>query len=201
MNQNVSTTSPSRRLGTRQLTTVGMLSAISIIMAVTPLGFIQIPGFPARVTLMHIPVIVGAILEGPLVGFLIGLIFGVFSFAQNWMAPTSALFFAFRNPLVSILPRVLIGIVAYYSCKYMFSKNQVVKLGTAAILGSLTNTFGVLSVINILYGERAAAIFKATPETVTKVIYGIAVTNGVPEAIVAVIITVPVIMTLKKIKK
>lgn len=201
MNQNVSTTGTAKRLGTKQITIVGMLSAISIIMAVTPLGFIQIPGLPARVTLMHIPVIVGAILEGPIVGLMIGFIFGVFSFAQNWMAPTSTLFFAFRNPLVSVLPRVLIGIVVYYSYKYMIGKNEAVKLGTAALLGSLTNTFGVLTMINILFGERAAVIFKATPETITKVIYGVAVTNGTPEFIVAILITIPVVMALKKIKK
>jgi uncharacterized membrane protein len=201
MNQNVSTTGTSKRLGTRQLTIVGMLSAISIIMAMTPLGFIQIPGLPARVTLMHIPVIVGAILEGPIVGIMIGFIFGAFSFAQNWMAPTSALFFAFRNPLVSILPRVLIGIIAYYTYKHMFGKNDSVKLGAAAVLGSLMNTFGVLSMINIFYGERAAQILKATPETITKVIYGMALTNGTPEFIVATMITIPVVMALRKIKE
>ena len=62
---------------------------------------------------MHIPVIVGAIVEGPLVGGLIGLIFGLFSMFQAATNP-HPVSFVFLNPVVSILPRVLIGVVTYY---------------------------------------------------------------------------------------
>lgn len=199
MNQNVSTAHAARRLGTRQLTIVGMLSAISIIMALTPLGFIQLP--MARATLMHIPVIIGAIIEGPVVGLLIGLIFGVFSLVQNFVAPTSALFFAFQNPLVSVLPRVLIPITAYYSYKYMIGKSETLKIGVGTVIGTLTNTFGVLTMIFLLYAQRYAEMKGIAESTVAGVIYGIALTNGIPEVIVAVIITIPVVIALKRIKK
>lgn len=199
MNNNVSTVSAGRRLGTRQLTMIGMLSAISIVLGATGYGFIPLP--MAKATILHIPVIIGAILEGPIVGAMIGLIFGVFSLIQNYVAPSSAFFFAFQNPLVSVLPRVLIGIIAYYTYKYMFGKNEAIKIGAATILGTLTNTFGVLTMINILYASHAAKVLKATVSTVTKVIYGIALTNGIPEVIVAVVITIPVVMALKKIRK
>lgn len=199
MNNYVSTVSAGRRLGTRQLTTIGMLSAISIVLGATGYGFIPLP--MAKATILHIPVIIGAILEGPIVGAMIGLIFGVFSLIQNYVAPSSAFFFAFQNPLVSVLPRVLIGIIAYYTYKYMFGKNEAIKIGAATILGTVTNTFGVLTMINILYASHAAKVLKATVATVTKVIYGIALTNGIPEVIVAVVITIPVVMALKKIRK
>lgn len=199
MNQNVSTVRTGRKLGTRQLTMVGMLSAISIVLGATGYGFIPLP--MAKATILHIPVIIGAILEGPVVGTMIGLMFGVFSLIQNYVAPTSALFFAFQNPLVSVLPRILIGITSYYSYKYMFGKNTVIKVGAGTIIGTLTNTVGVLTMINIIYAARAAIVLKATPATVTKVIYGIALTNGIPEVIVAVIITIPVVMALKKMRR
>lgn len=199
MNNNLSTASASRKLGTRQLTMIGMLSAISIVLGATGYGFIPLP--MAKATILHIPVIIGAILEGPIVGAMIGLLFGVFSLIQNYVAPSSALFFAFQNPLVSVLPRILIGIVAYYTYKYMFSKKEIIKVGAAALIGTLTNTVGVLTMVNLLYADQAAKVLKVTTATVTKVIYGIALTNGIPEAIVAVIITVPVVMTLKKIRK
>lgn len=199
MNNNLSTASASRKLGTRQLTMIGMLSAISIVLGATGYGFIPLP--MAKATILHIPVIIGAILEGPIVGAMIGLLFGVFSLIQNYVAPSSALFFAFQNPLVSVLPRILIGIVAYYTYKYMFSKKEIIKVGAAALIGTLTNTVGVLTMVNLLYADQAAKVLKVTTTTVTKVIYGIALTNGIPEAIVAVIITVPVVMTLKKIRK
>lgn len=54
----------------RQLTTIGLLSAISIFMGLTGLGFIPLPFMKA--TIMHIPVIIGAIIEGPLVGATVG---------------------------------------------------------------------------------------------------------------------------------
>lgn len=199
MNNNVSTASASRKLGTRQLTMIGMLSAISIVLGATGYGFIPLP--MAKATILHIPVIIGAILEGPIVGAMIGLLFGVFSLIQNYVAPSSALFFAFQNPLVSVLPRILIGIVAYYTYKYMFSKKEIIKVGAAALIGTLTNTVGVLTMVNLLYADQASKVLKVTTATVTKVIYGIALTNGIPEVIVAVIITVPVVMTLKKIRK
>ena len=93
--------------GVRQLTTIGMLSGISIFMGLTGLGFIPLPFMKA--TIMHIPVIIGAILEGPLVGATVGLVFGLFSIYQNITAPT-LLSPVFMNPIVAIIPRVLIGI-------------------------------------------------------------------------------------------
>lgn len=199
MNQNASSLSTGRKIGTRQLTTIGMLSAISIVLGATGYGFIPTP--LAKATILHIPVIIGAILEGPVVGAMIGLIFGVFSLIQNYVAPTSALFFAFQNPLVSVLPRVLIGITSYYTYKYMLGRNQAIKVGAGTVIGTLTNTFGVLTMINLIYAAHAATILKATPATITKVIYGLALTNGIPEVIVAVIITVPVVLAVKKIRR
>lgn len=100
-----------KKLTLRKLVIVGILGGISAILGLTPLGFIPIG--PTRATIMHIPVIIGAIMEGPLVGGLVGLIFGIFSMFQAVTNPTPVSF-VFLNPLVSILPRVLIGIVSYY---------------------------------------------------------------------------------------
>jgi uncharacterized membrane protein len=89
----------STKFGTRQITVIGMLSAISIILGSTGFGFIPLP--MAKATIMHIPVIIGAIPEGPLVGGAVGFIFGLFSTYQNITNP-NILSFAFMNPLVSI---------------------------------------------------------------------------------------------------
>lgn len=104
--------SNSKSLSIRKLTIIGVLGAISAVLGMTPLGFI--PVGPTNATIMHIPVIIGAIIEGPLVGAMVGLIFGIFSIIRAITAPT-VVSFVFLNPLVSILPRVLIGITAYYS--------------------------------------------------------------------------------------
>ena len=100
-----------RRLSIRQMTMIGMLSAISIFLGITGLGFIPLPTM--RATIMHVPVIIGAIIEGPVVGALVGLVFGLFSMYQNFTAPGPTSFI-FWNPIIAIIPRVLVGIVAYY---------------------------------------------------------------------------------------
>jgi uncharacterized membrane protein len=187
-----------RRTKTHQLTTIGMLSAICVVLGLTGYGFIPLPG--AKATIMHIPVIIGSIIGGPMVGMTIGLIFGVFSIMQNIMAP-NILSFAFINPLVSVLPRVLIGFTSYYVYKLSFTKNESLKIGLATVIGSLTNTFGVLTMIYILYAAKFAASKGIDPSIAAKTIYGIAVINGVPEAIIATIITIPVILSIKKMKK
>ncbi|MTI46512.1 ECF transporter S component [Sporosalibacterium faouarense] len=101
-----------RALSTRKMAIIGVLGGISMLLGLTPLGFI--PVGPTNATIMHIPVIIGAIIEGPIVGAMVGLIFGIFSLIRAFTAPT-VISPVFYNPLVSILPRVLIGISAFYS--------------------------------------------------------------------------------------
>jgi len=185
----------SYKLNTRQLAVIGMLSSISIILGITGYGFIPLP--IAKATIMHIPVIIGAIVEGPIVGAMVGLIFGIFSIFQNITNP-NLLSFAFINPLVSVLPRVLIAFTAYYGYKLASRRFKALGIGLGAAVGSLTNTFGVLGMIYVLYAAQYAEAKQIAVNTAAKVIFGVALTNGVPEAIIAVIISIPVVMAIKK---
>ncbi|NLM06480.1 MAG: ECF transporter S component [Tissierellia bacterium] len=106
------------KLSARKLAIGGMLGAVSVVLGLTPLGFI--PVGPTRATIMHVPVIIGAIIEGPIVGVLVGLIFGLFSIYQAVMMPT-VVSFAFLNPLVAIVPRLLIGVFTYFAYKFVRS--------------------------------------------------------------------------------
>jgi uncharacterized membrane protein len=187
-----------KKIGTRQIAVIGMLSAITMVLGSTGLGFIPLP--MAKATIMHIPVIIGAIIEGPLVGAIIGLIFGIFSIFQNMTNP-SLLSFAFINPLVSVIPRVLVGIMAYYGYRLFSKRNTTLGVGFGAAVGSLTNTFGVLTMIYVLYASQYASAKGIDPATTAKVIYGIALTNGVPEAIVAVVIVTPIAVAIKRVLK
>ena len=87
------------KFSVRKLAIIGVLGAISAVLGMTPLGFI--PVGPTRATIMHIPVIIGAIMEGPIVGALVGLIFGIFSIFQAVTNPTP-ISFVFLNPLVFV---------------------------------------------------------------------------------------------------
>lgn len=195
MNKNVLTKG---KFETRQLTIVGLLSAICVILGLTGYGFIPLPFVKA--TIMHIPVIIGAIIEGPIVGALIGLIFGVFSIIQAIMTP-NVLSFAFINPLVSVLPRVLIGITSYYAYALLRGRKETLRIGISAAVGTVTNTFGVLTMIYILYARSYAKAVNISVDSAAKAIYGVAVTNGTFEVIFAIVITIPVILAIKKIRK
>jgi uncharacterized membrane protein len=96
----------------RKLVVASMLGAITIALGLTPLGFIPL-GF-INATTMHIPVIIAGILEGPIVGMAVGLIFGLSSLFNAITRPTP-MSIVFYNPLISILPRVLIGLFSYYA--------------------------------------------------------------------------------------
>ena len=174
----------------RQLTTIGLLSAICVFMGLTGLGFIPLPFMKA--TIMQIPVIIGAILEGPVVGAAIGLVFGLFSMYQNITTPT-LLSPIFMNPLVAILPRILIGIVSYYIYKFIKNKFKKDKLafGLSALCGTLTNTIGVLGLAYILVASNKVLGILGT----------IVLTNVIPESIISVVIVIPIITGLQKITK
>ncbi len=163
-----------KRLSVKMMTLAGILGAFSVVISMTPIGYIPLPFFPGvNATTMHIPAIVGGILGGPVVGFFVGLIFGVSSF----MRATSPFFL---DPLVSVAPRLLIGITSYYTYKY--TKNSV----AAAIVGTATNTGGVLGMIYLRgYLPKAAVL-------------GIASTNGLAEVAISSIIVYAVIKASKK---
>ena len=131
---------------TRKLVVAGMLSAVTMVLGLTPLGIIPIG--PLNATILHVPVIIGAVLEGPVVGFVIGLIFGLFSLYRAAVGG-SVLAPLFLNPVVTILPRVLIGPVAYYVFRGIshLTRKRALSVGAAAVAGTLTNTIGVMGLI------------------------------------------------------
>lgn len=242
-----------KRFNVRKMTIIGVLGAISVVLGMTPLGFI--PVGPTRATIMHIPVIIGALMEGPLVGGFVGLIFGLFSIYQAVTMPTPVSF-VFLNPLVSVLPRILIGIVSYYVYNglrklgnkktigllyliwvgivgylsygiyggiknsesiwlilmnlglivltlamayftHIKFKDKALDIIISTAVGTLTNTVGVLSMIYLLYAERFVEAIGGDVSIARKIIFGIGVTNGLPETIIAIIIVTSVVGALK----
>ena len=97
---------------TRKIVIAGILGEISIFLGITKWGFLPWIG-GASITIMTVPVVIGAILEGPVVGFAIGLIFGGFSLIQAATAPNGPIDVLFTNPLISVLPRLFIGPITW----------------------------------------------------------------------------------------
>ncbi|MCL2128714.1 MAG: ECF transporter S component, partial [Treponema sp.] len=97
----------------RKIVIGGVFSALVIVLGLTGLGFIPLPA-GAAITILQAPVIIAAILEGPLVGFCIGLLFGIFSLVQAALAGFTPVDIAFlQHPWLALVPRILIGPAAW----------------------------------------------------------------------------------------
>ena len=135
-----------QRISTRKMAVAGMLGAVAIVLSVTGLGMIPMPTLAGRATIMHVPVILAAILEGPVVGAFTGFIFGLYSLG---VIPA--------DPIVRILPRILIGVTSYYT--FALFRRSNIGAAAAAIVGTLTNTIGYLGLASLIgYMPWAASL-------------------------------------------
>ena len=170
-------------LTTSRIVTAAVLVAITIILGVVPgIGFIPVPNISGSATIEHVPTILGSVLEGPGVGLVTGLTFGLLSFTRA----TSPLF---KDPLVAIVPRLLIGITPWLVFTALtrvqlpkriqpLKRVQLdVAAGVAGFTGSATNTVFVL-LFAILRGYLPLAVVP------------LILPQAIAEAIIATIITI-----------
>ena len=160
-------------LSVRQIVVAGILGGIAIFLGYTRLGFIPVPNLAGSATIMHVPAILGGALEGPVVGTIAGGIFGIFSFLTAEVP-------IFRNPLVSVLPRLVIGVVAWASFVSLRRISLDLASAVAGVLGSLANTIGVLGMAILLGLLPVAAVVPIIPQAIA-------------EAVLAAIVTVVVV--------
>lgn len=174
-----------------RLTIRGILIAIIMVQSMVPfLGFI--PLFAISLTIIHITVIVAAITLGTKDGMLIGLIWGLLTMVRAWTMPTTPLdTLVFTNPIVSVLPRILVGLVAGVVFTIMYKKTkQFYKASiVAAGLGALTNTVLVLTAMGVLYTGPVAEANGTTTAGLVYVLLAAVGTNGIPEMLAAMFIT------------
>ncbi|HIT08065.1 MAG TPA: ECF transporter S component [Candidatus Merdivicinus faecavium] len=200
------------------LVQLALLGALIFILAFTPfLGYI--PLGVTRATIVHIPVIIGSLLLGPKKGAVLGFLFGVTSFLQNSFISPNITSFTF-TPLYSVgdfhgngwslvicfVPRILVGVVPYYAYKLFMrwlearKGGQTASLAIAGLLGSLTNTLLVMNLIYFCFGQQYAAA-KEVATGLYGVILSVILINGVPEAIVAAILTAAICKALFRFTK
>ena len=161
---------------TQDMVKLALFSGIIVVLAMTPLGYV--PLGVIRATTIHIPVILGSILLGWKAGAFLGGLFGLTSLVINTMTPN----------------------LAYQGVKRLI-KSDVVALGAAGFLGSMTNTVLVMNMIYLFFGDSWGAAKNIAPDMVYKTILAVIATNGVPEAIVAMLVTAAVGKVLLALKR
>ena len=179
---------------------IALFAAIIIIQNFIPfLGYI--PLGPLNLTIIHITVIVIALSMGPLYGGIVGGIWGVITWIRAFVWPTSPLAtIVFVNPLIAILPRILIGIVAGGSFSWLKKRlaKQSSAMVLAAILGSLTNTLLVLGQICLFYRGKSQAMYALNVNELLPYLLVVIATNGLPEAILAGLVSPLIAGPLRK---
>ncbi len=176
-------------MNARKIAVAGVLSAIAIFLGIPPIHLGYIPWFAgASLTVMAAPVIIGAVLEGPIVGLAIGFLFGLSSLVNAAVAPSGPADVLFTNPLVSVFPRLFIGPVAWLIYRPFEKRARPVGMVLAGIGGSLTNTALVLGMI-VLLGKIGLPLAGT-----------IALTNGGPEAAANAFLVLAVVAAWKRIE-
>lgn len=193
---------------TRYMVELSLVSAIIILMALTPLGYVRTPVL--SITLLTIPVAVGSIILGPKGGAILGTVFGATSFAQAVSGAggmTSILFQT--NPLgvafLCLVPRILEGFLCGLIFK-LLRKANVQKsayyiagiscpvLNTILFMGTLILLFYQTEYIQTLVASRAVN----NPLAFAVALVGI---QGAIEAAVCGILSGTISMTLAKALK
>ena len=190
----------SRKYDTRWTVGVALMAAVVVLLANTPLGMIQLPIIKA--TTVHIPVILGAILLGPMAGSILGGVFGLCSLVSNTVAPT-LLSFAFSPFMsttgipgalkaiwISLGCRVLIGFVSgwLWIALKKLKCNDMIALPIVGFIGSMTNTVMVMGSIYFLLAQQYAQAKQVAITAVYGLVMGTVTGAGVMEAIAALVL-------------
>ena len=162
----------------RQLTLLGLMTAVLLVFAFTPLGYLNIG--PLAITFNMIPVAVAAIALGPAGGAITGAVFGMTSFLQCLgIGGTSAMgvilfeinpFFAFVQRFV---PRLLTGWLIGWIYRLVRKTGKsgfasaiagfcAAFLNTALFMCALVLLFGNTQYMQELIGGRNVLLFICT---------------------------------------
>ena len=149
-----------KKFTTSQITLLGLMIAILLLMAYTPLGYLNIG--PLAISFNMIPVAISAITMGPVGGAVAGAVFGLTSFGQcigiGGLSGMGAALFAI-NPTFAFIQRFLPRLVDGILLGYIFSgvrkktKNIYVSCAVTGFLSAFLNTLFFMGMLVGLFGN------------------------------------------------
>ena len=183
----------------KSITFTGILIALMFAVAWTILGFIPL-GFVSPTT-VFLPVAVGiCCIEKKGYGIALGIAFGICSWIRAF-APASVLDPYFQNPLVSVLPRALMGVVVVflYALIKKAVKNTIVRGIIVGALVPLFNTIFTMALLLIFHYADITALLEGA--SVANWLFGsVVLLNMLPEMALGIIVTAIVSKSIEKIK-
>ncbi len=140
----------------KEMTITAMMVTIIVVMSMTPLGYFRTLGL--SISLLGIPVSIGAMVLGAKIGAILGLTFGLTSFYQCVIGgtPFGAMIFSI-NPfyafLVCVPTRTLMGFLTGYIFQVLHKlfRNQKFPYYVGGAMAALLNTIFFMSMLLLLY--------------------------------------------------
>lgn len=200
------TSSGKKRVNVKKLVQLGMLMAIMIVLEFTGLGIIPI-GFGFEITILTIPVVIGAMTVGKGGGAILGGVFGLLSLSECFGKSAFGTLLFGLNPfacvLICLVPRILIGFIAglVFDALKNRDRTKVVSYAVSALTGSLVNTVLFVGGVMAVFRNNTTFIQTITEwglptNTVWALVWGIVGVNGVVEAVFNTIIGAAIAKTL-----
>ena len=196
--------------GTRRLTQLALLAALLLVMNFTPLGYLQVG--PLSMSLMSIPVAIGAMLMGPVDGAILGGVFGATSFLQAVQGTSAmgAALFAY-SPVGSFVvcgvARMLVGLccgLVYQGMRKILPGKEKVCAAVGGFSAAFLNTVFFMGFLVLLfYGSPyvqglVEALGVSSPLAFVVAVVGVqAIVEWAACCVVAAAVTVPLRKYLK----
>ena len=156
-----------RSLKIKKMVMITILSVVAIVLRLFS-NYVQFG--PVSITLALIPIVVGAIIHGPLAGFAIGCFAGVITF----VAPTTIAIFwpygVFATFLVCVLKMGLAGLVSGYLYKLINKSNSKVAVVISSISVPLVNT-GLFAFAAYIYYKDLLTSLAPTDQTIVAYLF------------------------------
>lgn len=138
---------------TLYLTKLAILTALLLFLEITGIGYIRLPGI--SMTIMQVPVIIGAIVLGPLAGAILGTIFGLTSFWQAFGKDPFGAVLLGIDPvglfITTVPTRILMGLGTGLIYQELHQIGRKLRLVVSSLSGALLNTLLFMSMFVLFF--------------------------------------------------
>ncbi len=191
---------------TYKMALLAVLVALTLVMSFTPIGYLRI-GF-LSITLLSIPVAISAAKLGYVGGGLLGLVFGITSFAQCFgMDPFGTAIFSMKPVatfIICVVSRLLCGLGAaaiYKLCNINAKKPRPLSYVGAGVAAPFLNTLFFLGFLAIFFNNTTVTVAGAELDVVKAVVLPALSLNSILEIVICSVLSFGVLMALSRVEK
>lgn len=191
---------------TYKMALLAVLVALTLVMSFTPIGYLRI-GF-LSITLLSIPVAISASKLGYVGGGLLGLVFGITSFAQCFgMDPFGTAIFSMKPVatfIICVVSRLLCGLGAaaiYKLCNVNAKKPRPISYVGAGVAAPFLNTLFFLGFLAIFFNNTTVTVAGAELDVVKAVVLPALSLNSILEIVICSVLSFGVLMALSRVEK